>query len=101
MIGRMDALDHKRATGHHLRLLRLALGRSVGEMALMLGVSSSRLANWESGHHYPDPYVMYVACLETGVTMDWIYRGVRAGVSSSLAAGLRAAEGAEQAGRRG
>lgn len=101
MISRMNALDHKRATGRNLRLLRIALGRSVGEMAVALSVSASRLANWESGQHYPDPYVMYVACQETGVTMDWIYRGVRAGVSEKLAAGLREAEAAERAALRG
>jgi transcriptional regulator with XRE-family HTH domain len=83
--------DHKAFVGQNLALARTSLGKSQAAFARDFGVASNKLNQWEAGLYYPDPYVLRQMCDDLGFTMDWFYRGVRAGVSEQRAAGLRQA----------
>jgi transcriptional regulator with XRE-family HTH domain len=84
----------KRGVGERLALAREALGWTGAEMAreyAEAGITGPKLSEWESGKYYPDPYFLLLLCDDHGFTMDWFYRGVRAGVSVERAADLRRA----------
>lgn len=81
----------KRQVGNNLRLfIEAAAGGNQAEFARRFGVSPSKLGNWIRGDNLPDPYFLSRVCEDYGVTMDWFYRGVRAGVAAALAENLRA-----------
>lgn len=88
MVG-MNERDLKRHIGERLKLTREALGLSQGEVCEALGIGQTRWSNWENGERFPAPDVMVNFCSEFGVTMDWIYRGDRAGLRFDLASKLR------------
>ena len=75
----------KEEVGSRVRLLREALGIRQGVFAARIGVAPNLLANVEAGGNYPNPKLAATICSEFGVTMDWLFRGVRAGVSSDVA----------------
>lgn len=78
-----------KAIGRRLRLIRLAKGYAGQRpLAERLGVSVSRYNNWEIGL-VPVP-VDYAAklCAITGVTMDFLYRGVISGLPLALISAL-------------
>lgn len=91
-LARLAKTDHKVFVGQNLALARTSLGKSQAAFGRDFGVASNKLNQWESGLHYPDPYVLRQMCDDLGFTMDWFYRGVRAGVSEQRAAGLRQAQ---------
>lgn len=43
---------------------------------------------WEEGEYLANPEVMIEFCERTGATMDWIYRGILAGVDEDLKAAM-------------
>lgn len=84
--------DHRRGVGERLALAREAVGKRQVDWAREYQLSSpSKLANWEAGSHYPAPWFLVRLCEDYGFTMDWFYRGVRAGVSVARADDLRRA----------
>lgn len=87
------AATHKEFVGTQLRLAREAmrLTQTKVSAAYHLG-KSNKLNQWEAGRYYPDPYFLKRFCDDTGFTMDWFYRGLRAGVSSERVDDLRRAE---------
>jgi DNA-binding transcriptional regulator YiaG len=90
-------MDHKRQVGQRLALARTALGLTLSKLKTDYGYSESRISNWESGLHYPDPWLLIHLCNDYGLTMDWFYRGVLAGVSAERAGDLRQAGAGKQA----
>lgn len=53
--------------------------------------------NWLRGLSYPDVELMIKLCAEEGFTLDWLYRGILAGVSVSWAEYLRSTKSASPA----
>lgn len=88
---------HKRQVGQNLRLAIEAIGMRPADLSRTFGVSPSKLGNWLRGDNYPEPPLLVRLCDEYGLTMDWFYRGTRAGVAASVAASLRSAEAASAA----
>lgn len=83
--------------GRNLALAREALGRTQSQLAREyadFGITPPKLNQWEAGLHYPDPFFLAQLCDDYGFTMDWFYRGLKAGVSVERAADLRQAEAA-------
>ena len=80
--------EHRIFVAQKIIRAREALGLSQAEMARRLKISSSHLANWEAGRHYPDVWKLAALCDDSGLTMDWFYRGVWGGVASHLTAAL-------------
>lgn len=97
---RMIAATHKEAVGQNLAKARMALGMIQAELARELGIKPNKLNQWEQGLYYPDPWLLKTLCDEYGFTMDWFYRGNRAGVSAARAADLRRVEAASLAASR-
>lgn len=91
---RVVASSHKEFVGDQLRLAREALGLSQAALARQYGMkASNKLNQWERGLYYPEPWFMKRLCDDYGFTMDWFYRGMKAGVSAERAADLRRVEG--------
>lgn len=79
----------KEFVGQNLADARRALGLTQAQMARELKIAPNKLNQWEAGVHFPDPWLLRQLCEDHGLTMDWFYRRVLAGVSVSLAADLR------------
>lgn len=63
------------AAGLRLARVRVALGLKQEALAEKLGISRSRIANFEQGTRTPDPRVMSRLSELYGVTTDYIYHG--------------------------
>lgn len=72
----MTSTDHKRATAARLRQAIESLDMRQVDAARIMGVSPSQLGNWLRGAHYPDVFALTRFCGATGITMDWVFRGV-------------------------
>lgn len=64
--------------------LREALGYSQSGFAKLVGISPSQMNNYEKPIRAPSRPVAQQMRLKTGVTLDWIYEGDRAGLPLSL-----------------
>lgn len=71
--------------GTRIRLLRLALGHSnASQFAALTGFTPQQLNNYERGKKRPELSMAIRICQRTGATLDWIYRGERAGMPFDL-----------------
>lgn len=61
-------------------------------MALFLGVGRTRYLNWERAENLPSETHMIALAEKTGITLDYIYRGVLDAVPMALAIRLSARE---------
>lgn len=77
------------AIGERLRALREHLGKDQGEMAEWLGMRRTTWNNNELGVKRFKLDNAIRLCTLTGVTTDWIYRGVWGGMPVDLADDLR------------
>jgi transcriptional regulator with XRE-family HTH domain len=87
----MDAALYKQQIGARLIQAREAIGLRQAEMARGLDIGRDKLNGYERGRFFPDPVVVYRMWRLYGVTADWIYLGVLAGLPHSVAARLDAA----------
>jgi hypothetical protein len=95
-----SSAHHKVEVGRRLRLAIEALGLTQAEVARSFdAVTPPKLGNWLRGDNYPDEYFVKQFCDRYGVTTDWLYRGVVAGVSADVADEIWRAEQASQAAR--
>lgn len=85
----MAKTPHKVAVGNNLRIAIEAVEPSLAAFARKMEISPTKLGNWLRGSNYPDPDLLAKACEEYGLTMDWFYRGQRAGVAAGVAESLR------------
>lgn len=53
------------------------------------GISKQALTNCLRGDNYPDIQAMMMMCHEEGLTLDWLYRGIPAGVAAFWAEYLK------------
>lgn len=83
-----------------LTLTRQALGKSQAEICRITGITTQKWNNAETGDNrisIPDATRL---CRATGVTMDWIYRGVRANLPSIILEAIARQENAPQRPKR-
>lgn len=78
--------------GQRLTAIRLERKLSPSQMADWLGVQRTRYVNWEKEQNRPSEEKMALLCEYTGVTMDYIYRGILDAVPMALAIRLKARE---------
>lgn len=88
---------HKSAVGRRLRVAIEALGLSQAAVCREFGESPPKLGNWLRGDNYPDEWFIARFCDRYGITTDWIYRGMVAGVASDVAGAIWKAEQASEA----
>jgi hypothetical protein len=78
-----------------LKILRTALGQTLGGMAEMIGYSTPQSwANFEDGRPF-GPQLAIRLCQRTGVDMPWIYYGREDGLPLLLLKKIKAAEKGE------
>lgn len=65
---------------------------SVHELAEFVdkSISRSQASNWINGYNLPPAAVMSTLCEKTGLTLDWIYRGIPDGLTHVKAIRLQA-----------
>lgn len=73
-------------------MTREALNLTPTELAENLGISIQRLNNYESGRRPFDIDLAIALCDQWDVTLEWLYRGKRSGLSADLLAKLRTVE---------
>jgi len=71
-----------------LAIIREELKLSQDGMGEYLHIGRSRWLNWERAIYYPSPVIMKRLCEYTGITFDYIYRGVHAGLPRALSVRL-------------
>jgi transcriptional regulator with XRE-family HTH domain len=58
-----------------LEIIRAELDLTLTGMAAYIGVPMTRYQNWERALHWPDPEAMITLSKNTGISLDYIYRG--------------------------
>jgi transcriptional regulator with XRE-family HTH domain len=88
-----EALLFRRDIAGRLRLLVDVIGDK-SEVAEIMGISRSGLSNWISPDKPLKPSIepLIRLCNATGCTLDYIYRGIPAGLTADLANRLRERE---------
>jgi len=82
--------------GARLRATRLALGyQTIRRLAQLTDVPESNLTKWESGAAMVRTYFIARLRERHGVTHDWIYGGIKAGLPHDLVLKLEATEPAD------
>lgn len=72
--------------GWRISVLREALGYpNAAQFAAYVGWTPQQLNNYQRGSKRPEVTMATRLCNRTGVTLDWIYRGERAGLPLHLA----------------
>lgn len=84
----MSDAQHKAEVGRRLRSAIETLGLTQTEVARGLAATPSKLGNWLRGDNYPSAWFVTRFCERYGVTTDWIYRGIVAGMDAKLADNL-------------
>ena len=82
-------MDGKQEMGLRMVAARAVQNVSQAAAARHLGISASKLANWESGAHSPDRDALNLFCDIYEVPTDWVLRGRTPGVPPDRAADLR------------
>lgn len=75
----------KEAAGKRLRTVREALDLNGKEFADAIGISKTRLSNWEAGRHTPDPELLLPIKHRYGLSFDWLYANDPKGLHKDLA----------------
>ena len=83
------ASEFDASAGRRLTAARRALGMTQAQLAQALAISPGAIGNYEQGKRTPDPAAMARFCLLFGVTMDFLYRGVLAGLPGTLLDAMR------------
>ena len=61
--------------GRRLAATRKALDLTQAQLAEQLGITRTRLANWEVGRGLPDVDTMLHLNRRHSISLDWVYRG--------------------------
>lgn len=76
--------EWRQAVAERLRRTRIALGLSQAQVCRSLGVTPQRWNNWERGARPLDLAAAVTLCERHDLTLDWLYRGVSAGLPYEL-----------------
>lgn len=83
-----DDPTNKASVGKRLTALRMHVAPSQVVIANRLGIDKPRWNNWEKGVNLIRIDIALLLCAQTGVTLDWIYRGTPGGLPIDLATAL-------------
>lgn len=84
---------HQKRVGRRIVLLRLAKGKmKQKDLAAHIGISPSKLWNYESGSHKLPQRLAAAICTVTGANFDYIYRGQMGTLGDDLRKALLEAE---------
>jgi transcriptional regulator with XRE-family HTH domain len=72
--------------GRRLRLTREAMGMTQAAFCRLIGIDTPQWNNYEKGLRRISPDPALQLCRVTGVSMDWIYRGIPNQLPADLAA---------------
>lgn len=75
--------------GARLKLLREAMQMEQAAFARLVGIEPQAWNNYERGFRRISIDQAKKLCATTGVSLDWIYRGIAAGLPINLAAALQ------------
>ena len=75
-----------------LRSSRLALKLTQARLCIIAGIATNAWNNVENGRSRISVDAAIKLCQATGLTLEWIYRGVRVGLPVSIAEALREVE---------
>lgn len=74
----------RRAIGRNLQRARMLIDENRSRIAEDFGVTHAAWWKWEAGERYPDVATMVRFCERWRFTMDFLYRGVLAGLDERL-----------------
>ena len=83
----------KAQVGNRIVALRNARGVKQSELASSLKISAQRLSNYENGKRPLDIELASVICAKLSGTLDYLYRGVHAGLPFEVIERLAIEEG--------
>lgn len=92
--------ESKEAVGERLELLRAAMDVQNQVLAGMIGVSPAQWRNYKAADNMIPVDAANRLCVVTGADLDFIYRGLRDGISGHLRERLLALESAPKVPRR-
>ena len=84
----MIGMCGKSDVANRLRLALTVLDLKQADVAKLFSLDRTKLNHWITGDHFPSPPFLAELCDRYGLTMDWFYRGVTAGVRHDLAEAL-------------
>lgn len=76
------------SVGERLRLLRLALHYTQGQIAAMVGVSQAAWSQYENGIHAMDVQIALRLQALTGAPLEWVFSGIVTRIPHNLFAKL-------------
>jgi len=79
-----DGGRHNTDIARRIVALRTMLGHNQSAFAQLVEVSQPAMNNYETGLRRPDLDVAVRINQKTGVTLDWLYLGVRSGLPAHL-----------------
>jgi DNA-binding XRE family transcriptional regulator len=95
-VGNTAPLGHSRrmprdvdAIAERLKLTREALGLKQAAFARLVGLEPQAVNNYETGLRRISVDQAIKICAATGVSLDWIYRGLASGLPVNLATALQ------------
>jgi transcriptional regulator with XRE-family HTH domain len=86
--GRRMSSDRK-AIAERLKLTREAVGLNQAAFARLTGIEPQAINNYENGLRGISVAQATKICIATGVSLDWIFRGIAAGLPINLATALQ------------
>jgi transcriptional regulator with XRE-family HTH domain len=85
-------MENLRCISARLKRTREALGFSQARWCRLVGITPSAWNNYERGANRISLDQALKICRATGISLDWIYRGLRAGMPYELACKLLKAD---------
>jgi transcriptional regulator with XRE-family HTH domain len=85
-----EDLRSRRLIAERLEMVRNLLGKSQKTFATGAGVAESTYSQYKTGKNVPDLDEAHKLCDRWGLTLDWIYRGDRRGLSPDLSSAIEA-----------
>jgi len=72
------------AIGKRLRAVRMAIGTTQEQFAAGIGATQGGFGQYEAGMRRPSVIIASALCTVYGLTLDFIYRGDRRGLSPAM-----------------
>ncbi|MBK3735551.1 helix-turn-helix domain-containing protein [Azospirillum brasilense] len=92
----MDEREFSTAAGRRIEAARGALGYSTAEMCELIGVSRPTYSGYITGRIIA-PVLRLEPLVSRGITLDYLFFGIRSGLTVALSEKLAAAEGEAEA----
>lgn len=84
------------SVSYRLRITRVASGMTQAQFCRVTGIGQQAWNNYERGHRPLTIQPALQLCNALGVTLDWLYRGISAGLPIQLASEIQRLDRAER-----